>query len=218
MNKLLLLLVCVLLPCYAHAQKPLDRGIHKRKTGGIAVMLGRTSSCQSIARKRDQRQNSSRDLLAIEGMSAKEILTNKKEERELLALDFTQKIADFQGETHEPKMPNRSIFRLEKRGAFALIQDPFLSRKRGLISIEQARPDEPADGFASAGMVMGILSIPLIAAPMVSFFGIVFSVIGLFRTRAGERKGRGMAVAGLICSSLSALVLYIALSSLAGWG
>lgn len=181
-------------------------------------MLGRTSSCQSIARKRDQRQNSSRDLLAIEGMSAKEILTNKKEERELLALDFTQKIADFQGEKHEPKMPNRPIFRLEKRGAFALIQDPFLSRKRGLISTEQARPDEPADGFASAGMVMGILSIPLIAAPLVSFFGIVFSVIGLFRTRSGERKGRGMAVAGLICSSLSALVLYIALSSLAGWG
>ena len=136
-------------------------------------------------------------------------------------MDQIGELTSVQGPKHchvQVKVQNRSIFRLEKRGAFALIQDPSLSRKRRLISIDQASPDEPADGFASAGMVMGILSIPLIAAPMVSFFGIVFSVIGLFRTRSGERKGRGMAVAGLICSSLSALLLYMFLSALPAWG
>ena len=217
-NKLSLLLFCVLLPCFACAQKPIDRGIHKRKTGGIAVMLGNTFSPLRKAEEQGRPQNSSRELMTLETMAPKEISSFQTEERSLVALNLASNRRDFLDKAQKQVRPSLSIFRLEKKGAFALIQDPSLSRKRRLISTDQASPDEPADGFASAGMVMGILSIPLIAAPMVSFFGIVLSVIGLFRTRSGERKGRGMAVAGLICSSLSALLLYMFLSALPAWG
>lgn len=65
------------------------------------------------------------------------------------------------------------------------------------------------DGMAIASMVLGIVSlvIPCVGA-ITSLIGLVLGIVSLGRVQPrGERLGRGMAIAGIVCSSI-ALVLY----------
>jgi hypothetical protein len=59
----------------------------------------------------------------------------------------------------------------------------------------------PRDGFSIAALVLGIIAIfPL---------GIIFGIIGITRTKLGIRRGRGMAIAGIILSSLWVALLVV---------
>ena len=66
------------------------------------------------------------------------------------------------------------------------------------------------NGMAIAGMVMGILSLVTICCYGFPFnlLGIIFSAIGLSQIKKSNprQKGKGMAIAGLICSILSFLI------------
>jgi hypothetical protein len=72
-------------------------------------------------------------------------------------------------------------------------------------------PSNPSfDGFSIAGFVLSI--------PGCALFGLIFSIIGIVRTKGGAYRGRGLAIAGLIISILWMLfwiVLWI-LSALSG--
>ena len=64
--------------------------------------------------------------------------------------------------------------------------------------------------MAIAGMVMGILSLVTICCYGFPFnlLGIIFSAIGLSQIKKSNprQSGKGMAIAGLICSILSFLI------------
>ena len=65
----------------------------------------------------------------------------------------------------------------------------------------------PLSGMAVAGFVSSVTICCPVLSPLLGF---IFSVIGLMQTREGMRRGRGLAIAGLIISLL--------LVPLHGWG
>ena len=69
---------------------------------------------------------------------------------------------------------------------------------------------QQTSGMAVAGMVLGILSLLLfwasLLAPLLAIMGIVFSAIGLSQGSKPGWTGTGMAVAGLVCSLITAVI------------
>ena len=68
----------------------------------------------------------------------------------------------------------------------------------------------PGNGKAVAALVLGILSIVLCLLSVLDGFliipGLVFSLISLSETKNGQRPGRGLAIAGLVCTIVGALL------------
>jgi hypothetical protein len=62
---------------------------------------------------------------------------------------------------------------------------------------QYAQP-EKTNGFSIASLVLGILGFLCITA----LLGLIFGFIGLSQTKGGREKGRGMAIAGLVCSGV----------------
>jgi hypothetical protein len=88
-----------------------------------------------------------------------------------------------------------------------------------------ASPQQPkANTFATIGLVMGILSLPMLCCcygfPF-NILGIIFSSIALSQIKksGGTQTGRGMAIAGIALSivSLVLLVVVIVLGVALGW-
>lgn len=77
-------------------------------------------------------------------------------------------------------------------------------------------PAEQNSGMAVAGLTLGVLSLLLFwtpLGPVLAVPGIVFSSIGIAQTSKPGRSGMGMAVAGLVCSLVSA-VIWVAIAVL----
>ena len=71
-------------------------------------------------------------------------------------------------------------------------------------------PAPKTNGFAVAGFVLGICSILfgwLCCFNITSVLGLVFSIIGLCQIGGKKGSGKGLAVAGLVLSILSILLL-----------
>jgi hypothetical protein len=64
------------------------------------------------------------------------------------------------------------------------------------------------NGMAVTGMVLGIISLVLFfvwfLAPVLAVLGIIFSGLGISQCNRLGQDGKGMAVAGLVCSLISA--------------
>ena len=177
-------------------------------------MLGEVFSSESSTKNRGQRDHCCREVLSLSSGTAKEIPTFDQGERELLALSLTPKFVELQSQENNRKLAGMSIFSLEKKGAISLIQNPSLRCDRALILGVQALPDAPADGFAVAGLLIGVVAL---FTPGLSLLGIVLSAIGLTRTDSGLRKGRQAAFVGLIFSLLSATIFLLLSSLTLGW-
>ena len=72
---------------------------------------------------------------------------------------------------------------------------------------------QSTNGFAIAGMILGILSIlatyPCCGIPF-NILGLIFSAVALAQIKSNPHQdGNGMAIAGLICSVLSVLLIGI---------
>lgn len=177
-------------------------------------MLGEAFSSESSTKNRGQRDHCCREVLSLSSGTVKEIPTFDQGERELLALSLTPKFVELQSQDNNRKLAGMSIFSLEKKGAISLIQNPSLRCDRALILGVQALPDAPADGFAVAGLLIGVVAL---FTPGLSLLGIVLSAIGLTRTDSGLRKGRQAAFVGLIFSLLSATIFLLLSSLTLGW-
>ncbi len=74
-------------------------------------------------------------------------------------------------------------------------------------------PSMKTNGFATAGFVCGLLSLPFCCCccgcPF-NVLGLIFSIIALVQINAAVEKpeGRGLALAGLICSAVSLLLSF----------
>ena len=80
---------------------------------------------------------------------------------------------------------------------------------------------QQTSGMAVAGMVLGILSLVLfwasLLAPLLALLGIIFSSVGMSQGSKPGWTGKGMAIAGLVCSLITAAVwvlLVIAVASI----
>lgn len=63
---------------------------------------------------------------------------------------------------------------------------------------QQAYPAPPAPQQGTSGLAIAGLILAFLAAPI----GFILSLIAVFKTGAGRRKGRGLAIAGIIVSVL----------------
>lgn len=70
-----------------------------------------------------------------------------------------------------------------------------------------------SNGFCVASLVLGIISIPAFCAIIPSVLAIIFGIIGYSQvSRNGEGgSGKGMAIAGMICGGISAVIGLVAM-------
>lgn len=73
-----------------------------------------------------------------------------------------------------------------------------------------AAGQSPTNGFAVTSMVIGIVAATMVCCPLVSYLGViglVFGILAMKQLNDGRYAGgsRGMAIAGIVCSSLATL-------------
>lgn len=73
-----------------------------------------------------------------------------------------------------------------------------------------------SNGFCVASLVLGIIGLPAACVVLPSVLAIVFGVIGLNQIAKGGEAGggKGMAIAGIVCGSLGALIGIMALANM----
>lgn len=88
------------------------------------------------------------------------------------------------------------------------------------VPYHQPLPQPGTDGLAITGFVLAMVSIVTFWLFVPPLLGLVFSAIGMSRTRNGERKGRGLAIAGLTVSIIICvwLLVWIAVAANASGG
>lgn len=117
-----------------------------------------------------------------------------------------------------PKAKITSIFRKDNFKNSRLHQRMVLPKKYANNHTQDPIPiqdyDKPLSGMALAGFILGLLGLILALTFMIgwpfllSLLGIIFSSIGLKQTSNGKR-GKGLAVAGLVLSILPVLILLV---------
>jgi len=90
-----------------------------------------------------------------------------------------------------------------------LSQDQFAQHRS-----EQFQYPKPTSGMAVAGLVLGILAlltsfIPIInnGAFFLGLLGLIFSIVGLVGTMRGKKSGKGIAIAALVLTILSCVIV-----------
>lgn len=69
-----------------------------------------------------------------------------------------------------------------------------------------------ANGFSVASLVLGIIGIPAGCTVVIPVLGLIFGIIGIVQTNK-EGGGRGMAIAGIVCSGIGCAIGLAALLS-----
>jgi len=65
-----------------------------------------------------------------------------------------------------------------------------------------------SNGFAIAGFVISLVSM-ILCCGTISWLSLIFSIIGVVNANKENDKGKGLAIAGIIISALSILILII---------
>ena len=204
--KCLCLLLSMMVAIVAVAQKPLDRGIHKRKTGGVSFLFGK---------KKDLA-----DVPLSEGIATLETLAPTNVNVPLASARLVETPMAFATKTVAPfsaRHARRSLRPLNRRDLSVLVLQ---SSKKRMLHRSFSKMNSPSDGEATydwtsiTGLTLGLLALLLIDSG--SFLmvwcwvlGLGFSVYGLFRTQNGNLRGRGLAVLGVVLFGITPLALLI---------
>ncbi len=77
-------------------------------------------------------------------------------------------------------------------------------------TIEPANPEKvPVNGLSITGFVIAIVS--LMCCGLTSPIGLIFSIIGLAKGDPEDKTGKGLAIAGIIISSILLILLIVSL-------
>ena len=206
-----LVVLAMLFATVAVAQRPLDRGIHKRRTGGVSILFGQ--------------KNKASNAVAFEGCRALQ----------------PQAPVPFQLEDAPDAMLQRSVGALPVAAVptarrwnrvmhpLKRLNSPVVERrkseKRLLLRLgqEESNPTNgsaPYDWASIVGFVTSLLGF-LVANITYSeailglsiMMGFIFGAIGLKRTKEGDMRGRGLALAGFIPGLVGLLVWSVTLST-----
>ena len=210
-HRRLLVVLAMLFATVAVAQRPLDRGIHKRRTGGVSILFGQ--------------KNKASNAVAFEGCRALQ----------------PQAPVPFQLEDAPDAMLQRSIGALPVAAVptarrwnrvmhpLKRLNSPVVERrkseKRLLLRLgqEESNPTNgsaPYDwasivGFVTflLGFLVAFISKTEVILGLSLLMGFIFGAIGLKRTKVGDMRGRGLALAGFIPGLVGLLVWSVTLST-----
>ena len=186
----------------AVAQKPFDRGIHKRTTGGVSFLFG-----EKKAKDADNMDVVTYDdMVALETM-APSLVANDVAPSTLLEPQFASfAIAE---PIEEVMLTNRVLRKLNRKG-LTMVAGPTaekrLFRRANPLMANPADSDAAFDWASIVGFVTGVLGW---FVPGLWLLGIIFGAIGMKRTKDGSLRGRGLAVAGFVLGLAVPLVVIL---------
>ena len=204
--KYLSLFLSLLIVTVAVAQKPLDRGIHKRKTGGISFLCGKKKDLADVPL--------SEEIATLETLAPTNVNVPLASAR---LVETPMAFATKTPVAFRERRPRRSLQPLNRRGLSVLVLP---NSKKRMLHRPFSKMNSPSDGEATydwtsiTGLTLGLLALLLIDSG--SFLmvwcwvlGLGFSVYGLFRTQNGNLRGRGLAVLGVVLFGITPLALLI---------
>lgn len=83
----------------------------------------------------------------------------------------------------------------------------FVNDNKQVVSEMIQKPSGMTNGFSIAGFVLSIISI--LSCGTTSVLGLVFSIIGLVNVKKYNNNGKGLAIAGIVISSIGLLMLIV---------
>ena len=187
----------------AVAQKPFDRGIHKRTTGGVSFLFG----------EKKAKDADNMDVVTYDDMVALETMAPSLVANDVApaALIESQDLAAFAvaEPIEEVMLTNRVLRKLNRKG-LTMVAGPTaekrLFRRANPLMANPADSDAAFDWASIVGFVTGVLGW---FVPGLWLLGIIFGAIGMKRTKDGSLRGRGLAVAGLILGLAVPLVVLL---------
>ena len=200
-------LLSMLVVSVAVAQKPLDRGIHKRTTGGVSFLFGDKKAKDACKTNVVAFEN----IYSLQPIAANALPVYTEPAVLLEApLDLASAIS-IPSLTQQPKERTgrflRPILRKSPGPVVGLNPERRLFRRGSTILGAPADSSAPYDWASIVGFVTGVLGF---VVPLFWILGIVFGAIGMKRTKDGSLRGRGLAVAGFVCGvAMPALVLLL---------
>ena len=181
----------------AVAQKPIDRGVHKRATGGVSFLFDKKKAKDAV----------DTDAVVFEKAQTLDAIETKTIPFEFESAMLLEEPKDFAVSDIVPpstqKTKDRTSHLLRPLNRKALAPLASLKTERRLFPrassrlITPADSDAPTDWASIVGLVTGILG--LLGVPFFWVLGVVFGAICMKRTKNGSLRGRGMAVAGFVC-------------------
>ena len=193
------LILSMLVASAAIAQKPLDRGIHKRTTGGVSFLFG----------KKKAKQTRNAEVLVLEEAHTPDALAPIAIPMECEPAGLLMVPSHAMSDKVVASLPQKAFSRRSRfmRPLRRKAMGPFLTLapERRLLHRVHPMGDVPADEKAPfdlmtiiglTGVVLCPIFFPLIVP------GILFSIVGITRTKDGIRRGRKMAVTALVCALL----------------
>ena len=203
--KTLSLLLSLLIATTAAAQKPLDRGIHKRKTGGVSILWGKNKQPAHVA--------SHEEVTALPPLAPASMVLPRTTTLMESSMVISKELPVSRGE----RRTRRSLRPLNRKG-LSVLAPP--SAEKRMLHRPFSRMDSPSDGEATydwasvAGFAMGLLALLLIDSGLflmviLWLVGLGFSVYGMFRTKNGNLRGRGLAVLGVVLFGITPLALFL---------
>lgn len=203
--KTLSLLLSLLIATTALAQKPLDRGIHKRKTGGVSILWGKNKKPAHVA--------SHEKVTALPPLAPADLVLP----RTTTLMESSVVISTELPVPRKERRTRRSLRPLNRKG-LAVLALP--SAEKRMLHRPFSRMDSPSDGeetydWASvAGFAAGLLALLLIDSS--TFLTVIFwlvglglSVYGVFRTKNGNLRGRKLARLGVALFGITPLVVLV---------
>ena len=197
------LLLSMLVVTAAVAQKPFDRGIHKRTTGGVSFLFG-----EKKAKDADNMDVVTYDdMVALETMAPSLVANDVApaaliEPQDLAAFAVAEPI-------EEVMLTNRVLRKLNRKG-LTMVAGPTaekrLFRRANPLMANPADSDAAFDWASIVGFVTGVLGW---FVPGLWLLGIIFGAIGMKRTKDGSLRGRGLAVAGFVLGLAVPLVVLL---------
>ena len=203
--KTLSLLLSLTIVTGAAAQKPLDRGIHKRKTGGVSILWG--------SNKEPARVTSHAEVTALPPLAPADLVLP----RTTTLMGSPVVISTELPVPRRERRTRRSLRPLNRKG-LPVVALP--SAEKRMLHRPFSRMDSPSDGEATydwasvAGFALGLLALLLIDSTsfltvILWLVGLGFSVYGMFRTKNGNLRGRGLAVLGVVLFGITPLALFL---------
>jgi len=201
------LLLSMLVVTAAVAQKPFDRGIHKRTTGGVSFLFGEKKA--KDAEKMDVVTYD--DVVALETMAPSLVANDVApaaliESQDLAAFAVAEPI-------EEVMLTNRVLRKLNRKG-LTMVAGPTaekrLFRRANPLVADSEAGEGGYDWAAITGLAIGVLGL---FVPFIWLLGVTFSAIGLSNTGDGGKKGKGMAIGGLVLSILRPILFWTILAA-----
>ena len=201
-------LLSMLVVSAAVAQKPIDRGIHKRATGGVSFLFDKKKANDAV-------NTDAVVFEEVQSLNAIETKTVPYVFESAVLMKGTRNFALMDNvSTSLQKPTDRTSRFLRPLNRKAIAPLASLNTERRLFRRAASRPnvpvdsDAPTDWASIVALVTGILGL---FVPFFWILGIVFGAIGMKRTKDGSLRGRGMAVAGFVCGLVTPLLLILLL-------